>query len=157
MPDTMSNGCRVRRFQEIADRRSGLIANQLVIARYGSPLAFDVLLRCRLMTSTSRDLKTKVSGGVGAARKAFHDAVAKARAEIDTVTAEIKILRANLEADSADTRAKGQARIDEPAKEPDAARENNKPRDHANEHIQDRRYRNPLSSPRASGLWAQAR
>ena len=74
------------------------------------------------MSSTSQQLKDKMTADFEAGKKAFHEAMAKAQSQIDVATAEINKLRATLKTETAEAKAKTTARIDELNKKLDATR-----------------------------------
>jgi hypothetical protein len=74
------------------------------------------------MSSKPQELKNKVTADFEADKKAFHETMAKAQSHIDTATAEINKLRADLKTEAAESKTKTMARLDELTKNLDAAR-----------------------------------
>src|SRR5258708_20950710 len=65
----------------------------------------------QFMSSTSQELKDKMTTDFEAGKKAFHDAMAKAQSQIDVATTEVNKLRADLKTQTAEAKAKTKARI----------------------------------------------
>ena len=75
------------------------------------------------MSPTAQEMKTKLNAEFEAGRKTLHDAVATAQNTIDTATADLARLRANLKTEATEARTKTNARVDELTGKLDAARE----------------------------------
>jgi len=74
------------------------------------------------MGSTPQGFREKTTADFEAGKKAFHDAMAKAQSQIDSGTAEVNKLRADLKTQTAEAKAKTMARVEELTKSLDATR-----------------------------------